>query len=93
METTCPVQAQHNADERKAEANDIASIDAELADIAAINAANPVAAAIERIPKCKRTKRTYQYIISSLRCQMEQEIPECGYALDGMLDAFRGIDK
>lgn len=89
---TCPVQAQANADERRAEANDAEQLADELADAAAHNATRNVVAAIMMIPTQSRTALSYQIMVSVLRNQMKEAIPERAYAIDAMLDAFTALD-
>lgn len=88
----CPVQAQANADERKAEENDRMNLAAQQLEEAAQAAAIPVVRAIWSLPKEHQTAEVYQQIIAVLQCQMQEAIPNRQFALDGILDAFIGLE-
>lgn len=89
---TCQVQAQHNAGERKAEERDVIDLVAQQLEEAAQAAAGPVVRAIWSLPKQHQTAEVYQQIIAVLQCQMQEAIPNRQFALDGILDAFIGLD-
>jgi hypothetical protein len=85
----CPVQSQHNADERKAEALEREAAALEHAIDYSIA---KIKQAILSMPKETRTPYFYQGIIAILRALTDAELKNDG-ASDGLLNAYIALDK
>jgi hypothetical protein len=88
----CPVQSQHNADERRAESYEQTVAELHWQD-AQDRASNKICQAIRDLPAPMRTCMVYRNIVATIKVELENSGLKCGFAIDGLVDAFIGLDK